>query len=67
MNPWNLTDKEQLALNLLVEHGSQKIVALEMGLTPPRLSEVLGHAKQQSGERTNMLMVLAWDRMHRKS
>ncbi|MFA7291881.1 MAG: hypothetical protein WC023_06490 [Rhodocyclaceae bacterium] len=65
MNPWNLSEKQRLALNLLVEHGSQKVVAMEMGLTAPLLSAMFKRARKRSGEKTNTLMLLEWDRMHR--
>ena len=65
MNPWNLTQKEEQALRLLIEAGSQKVVALEMGCTSGRLSNILTRAAERMNERTHIKAVLAFDRWER--
>jgi DNA-binding CsgD family transcriptional regulator len=65
MNPWGLTEKEEQAMRLLIEHGSQKVVALTMGCTAGRLSNILTKASERIGERTHIKAVLAFDRYER--
>lgn len=67
MPDWKVTDRERLALNLLIERGSQKIVALEMGISGHALSDKYKQVRERNGGiRTNMLLALEWDRDKRK-
>lgn len=62
MNPWNLTEKEEQAMRLLIEHGSQKVVAMEMGYSKGHLSKILTTAADKLGEPTHIRAVLTFDR-----
>jgi DNA-binding CsgD family transcriptional regulator len=65
MNPWGLTEKEEQAMRLLIEHGSQKVVALTMGCTAGRLSNILTKASERIGQRTHLKAVIEFDRYQR--
>ena len=62
---WKLSERERIAMNLLVEWGSCKIVAMEMGITAPAMSDKLKTIRQRQGIRTNMLLALEYDRLNR--
>lgn len=65
MNPWNLNAQEEQALRLLIEHGSQKVVALTAGLSNSRVSNILTKATKKMEEKTHIKALLAFDRWER--
>lgn len=67
VNPWNLTDREEQSLRLLIEHGSQKMVAMTMNIAGCEVSKVLTKAQKKMDERTHLRAVLAFDRWAREN
>lgn len=66
-NPWNLNDQEEQAMRLLIEHGSQKLVAFTLGVGANRVSERLTKATEKMKERTHIKALLAYDRWSRQA
>lgn len=67
MPDWKVSERERIALNLLVERGSSKIAAMEMGITVCAMADKLRHVRERNGGiRTNLLLALEWDRDKRK-
>ncbi len=62
-----VTNREAQALNAIVDHGSFKGACRAMGVTLNALSGRLHAARRRNGLKTNLHLILRWDRLHRKA
>jgi DNA-binding NarL/FixJ family response regulator len=65
-NPWSLPPREVEVMNLLIQTGLEKIVALELGLSRKTVQELVGRTRKRMGARTRLLAAIEWDRWSRK-
>jgi DNA-binding CsgD family transcriptional regulator len=59
---WELSPREQQAVELYMVHGNSRLVAPLMGITPKTVEIHLGNAKEKSGFAYLVPMALAYDR-----
>jgi DNA-binding CsgD family transcriptional regulator len=64
-NPWNLPPQQCAALAASAEHGSSKLVARAMGISPKTVEQHLQQAKLHMGIDHRLKAVVAYDRWAR--
>lgn len=65
--PWGLAPAEQATLEAVVETGCQKLAAQKRGVSVKTLQSQLNKAKQKSGLRFSLHVLIQFDRHMRKS
>lgn len=61
-NPWQLTRRDEQFMRLLLENGSQKAAAIDMGVTKGTASKWLARVAKQMQARTKLLAVVEFQR-----
>ncbi len=66
-NPFRQTNRQADAVALLVELGTDKLVAARMGITDESTSRLLCEAQRAVGVSSRVHLALAWERHHRQA
>jgi DNA-binding CsgD family transcriptional regulator len=64
-NLFNATDRQAEAMDLMVKHGSSKLVADLMRTAPNNVDRLIAGAAGRIGCNTRLQALLAWDRARR--